>query len=198
MTWVVYTAVLVFTATGCGVVERGTRVPPAETPGTVDASPERPSENPSPVGNGGNKPVSVSAEEDAETAGEAASAEMSEVTRQLWGAHSEWEGTPYVLGGSGINGVDCSSFTQIVFRDFFGTELPRSTKEQIREGTGVRRNRVRPGDLVFFRTGRNTMHVGIAMEGGDFLHASVSSGVMISNLSQSYWASRYLGTRRVL
>jgi cell wall-associated NlpC family hydrolase len=113
-------------------------------------------------------------------------------------AHNDWKGTPYILGGSGIGGVDCSSFTQIVFSDYFGVELPRNTRQQINEGMSVRRNYMREGDLVFFKTGRNLLHVGIAMDGDRFLHASVSSGVMISNLSQRYWATKYLATRRIL
>lgn len=120
------------------------------------------------------------------------------VVNQLHSAHREWEGTPYRLGGTGINGIDCSAFTQIVYRDFFGEDLPRNTREQLQEGSGVRRASIRPGDLIFFRTSRNVLHVGIAMEDGNFLHASVSNGVMISNLSESYWAGRYIGTRRVL
>lgn len=113
-------------------------------------------------------------------------------------AHQEWQGTPYLLGGEGIGGVDCSSFIQIVFKEYFGKNIPRHTRDQLQEGTGVRRNFIRPGDLIFFRTGRGVLHVGIAMEEGDFLHASVSSGVMISNLSQRYWATRYLGARRLM
>jgi cell wall-associated NlpC family hydrolase len=113
-------------------------------------------------------------------------------------AHNDWKGTPYILGGSGIGGVDCSSFTQIVFSDYFGVELPRNTRQQINEGMSVRRNYMRAGDLVFFKTGRNLLHVGIVMDGDKFLHASVSSGVMISNLSQRYWATKYLATRRIL
>jgi cell wall-associated NlpC family hydrolase len=124
--------------------------------------------------------------------------DMNHVMQQLHGAHSEWEGTPYLLGGSGINGVDCSSFIQIVFKEFFSRDLPRHTRAQLQEGSGVRRGSILPGDLVFFRTNRGVLHVGIAMEQGDFLHASVSNGVMISNLSQNYWAGRYLGARRVL
>lgn len=120
------------------------------------------------------------------------------VVNQLWGAHSEWKGTPYVLGGNGMNGIDCSALTQIVFRDFFGEELPRNTRNQLQEGSGVRRDFIRPGDLIFFRTGRGVLHVGIAMEDGDFLHASTSSGVMISNLGERYWATRYIGARRIL
>lgn len=122
----------------------------------------------------------------------------SEIISQLRSAHSEWEGTPYVLGGSGIGGVDCSAFIQIVFRDHFGIDLPRHTSDQLKEGSAVRRNFIRPGDLIFFRTRRGVLHVGIAMHDGDFLHAGVSSGVTISNLSDNYWAARYLGTRRVM
>lgn len=128
----------------------------------------------------------------------AVSVERSSVTDQLHSAHSEWEGTPYVLGGSGMNGIDCSALTQNVLRDFFGVQIPRHTSEQLQAGTSVRRQAIRPGDLIFFRTGRNLLHVGIALEGGDFLHASVSQGVMISNLSERYWGGRYLGARRVL
>lgn len=112
-------------------------------------------------------------------------------------AHTDWRGTPYILGGSGIGGVDCSSFTQIVFDDYFGIKIPRNTRRQLREGSGVRRNHIRPGDLVFFKTGRNLLHVGIVMEGDRFLHASVSSGVVISRLSQRYWATKYLASRRI-
>lgn len=137
-------------------------------------------------GSGNNSPVAASV------------SDFNHVVQQLHGAHNEWEGTPYLLGGSGINGVDCSSFIQIVFKEFFSRDLPRNTRAQLQEGSGVRRNQIRPGDLIFFRTNRGVLHVGIAMEEGDFLHASVSNGVMISNLSQRYWAGRYLGSRRVL
>ena len=120
------------------------------------------------------------------------------VVSQLKEAHHEWQGTPYVLGGSGVGGIDCSAFTQVVFQNYFALNLPRNTRQQLQEGKSVRRNQIRPGDLIFFRTGRSLLHVGIAMEDGDFVHASVSSGVMISNINQRYWSSRYLSARRVL
>lgn len=122
----------------------------------------------------------------------------SSVLVLLHQAHQEWKGTPYVLGGSGINGVDCSSFMQHLFDEYFGLDLPRNTKQQLQEGISVRRRYIRPGDLIFFRTGRDLLHVGVAMDNGRFLHASVSSGVKISRLNQQYWASRYLTTRRLL
>ena len=122
----------------------------------------------------------------------------SAVTQELYAAYGEWAGTPYLLGGDNRSGIDCSAFTRRVFRDYFDLEIPRHTRDQLQTGRGVRRNAEQPGDLIFFRTSRDVLHVGIAVGGGDFLHASVSSGVMISNVREGYWAARYLGTRRVL
>lgn len=125
-------------------------------------------------------------------------AESGPVIQKLDRAHGEWAGTPYVLGGNSMNGIDCSAFTKVVFEDYFETIIPRHTSEQLQAGNGIRRNFIQPGDLVFFRTARGVLHVGIAMDGERFLHASVSSGVMISSLRERYWATRYIGTRRVL
>lgn len=113
-------------------------------------------------------------------------------------AYRDWKGTPYVLGGASSSGVDCSSFVRIVFDRYFGIGLPTNTRTQINAGSGIRRMALRTGDLVFFRTGRKTLHVGIITEGKDFLHASTSKGVMISNLNDYYWSSRYLAARRVI
>lgn len=166
-----FSLITAFFLISCGVAERGSR-PDTGRATSISESPELP------------MAANVS--------------KVDNVSEQLWGAHQEWEGTPYILGGNGINGVDCSSFTQIVYRDYFGEDLPRNTRSQLQEGSGVRRNSIRPGDLIFFRTARGVLHVGIAMEEGDFLHASTSSGVMISNLGERYWSARYLGARRIL
>ena len=121
----------------------------------------------------------------------------SEVLSQLRSANDEWKGAPYLLGGSSKSGIDCSAFTKTVLDEYFDTTIPRHTRDQLQSGNPVRRHAVRPGDLIFFRTDRGILHVGIAMEDGDFLHASYSSGVMISNVGDRYWAGRYLGARRV-
>lgn len=113
-------------------------------------------------------------------------------------AHKDWKGTPYVWGGKGYNGVDCSSFMQIVFEDYFGIILPRVTSDQIKVGSGIKKQDIKIGDMVFFRTGRNTLHVGVMINTSQFLHASTSSGVMISALQERYWNDAYLTTRRIL
>ncbi len=113
-------------------------------------------------------------------------------------AFKDWKGVPYVLGGTGYGGVDCSSFMQIVFEDYFEIELPRNTRQQMKVGKSVKKNKIRLGDMVFFKTGRDTYHVGVMVNNEQFMHASTSSGVMISGLQERYWANSYLTTRRIL
>jgi len=121
-----------------------------------------------------------------------------EIISSLDLAYKDWKGVPYVLGGTGYNGVDCSSFMQIVFADYFEMELPRNTREQMKEGKSVRKNRIKLGDMIFFKTGRDSYHVGVMINNEQFLHASTSSGVMISGIQERYWADAYLTTRRIL
>jgi len=108
------------------------------------------------------------------------------------------KGVPYLLGGNGYDGIDCSAFLQIVFADYFDIKLPRVTADQIKVGKSVKKNNIKIGDLVFFRTGKKTMHAGIMINDQQFMHASTSSGVMISALQERYWSDAYLTTRRVL
>jgi hypothetical protein len=57
---------------------------------------------------------------------------------------------------------------------------------------------LQPGDLVFFKTGRKTRHVGVYLSGDEFVHASSSSGVTISSLDTDYWQRTWWHARRVL
>lgn len=116
----------------------------------------------------------------------------------LYQQHRDWRGVPYRMGGLSRAGVDCSGFVYLAFRDAFGIELPRHTAVQVAAGQPVPRHALRPGDLVFFQTGRNSRHVGIFIEGQQFLHASTEKGVMISRLDDRYWAGRFWKAVRVL
>ena len=108
-------------------------------------------------------------------------------------------GIPYQQGGDTPNGFACSGFTRFVFAQH-GVSLPRLTWEQYREGRPVAAGDVRPGDLVFFTTiAPGASHVGVAVTRDEFVHAPSEHGVVrIERLSERYWASRYLGARRVV
>jgi cell wall-associated NlpC family hydrolase len=77
--------------------------------------------------------------------------------------------------------------------------MPREVREQYREGKNVDRARLEPGDLVFFSTTTpGASHVGIAVGGDQFVHAPSERGVVrVEALSAQYWASRFIGARRV-
>lgn len=118
---------------------------------------------------------------------------LSGVTRS---AH-HFLGTPYVFGGTSEHGIDCSGFTQRVFL-MNGIKLPRTADVQYGVGSPVGKGKEEAGDLVFFETYcPGPSHVGIYLGGGNFIHASSSRGVTVSNLSDSYFQSRYLGAKRV-
>lgn len=119
------------------------------------------------------------------------------VLNQLRAAEDIWTGTPYLFGGTSRHGIDCSAFVQRVFADDFGIALPRSTHAQVLEGRAVRRDELQPGDLVFFRLGRQ-QHVGIYLYDGQFLHASTSRGVTRDRLDAPYYARGFWTARRVL
>ncbi len=108
-------------------------------------------------------------------------------------------GVPYVWGGSSPSGFDCSGFTQYVFKQH-GISLPRTTTEQYQIGTYVSKSNLKVGDLVFLQnTYRNGIsHVGIYVGDGKMIHASSSKGVVISDLSSSYYVQHYYGARRIL
>ena len=112
---------------------------------------------------------------------------------------SRYLGVTYVYGGSSASGLDCSGFVSIVYREL-GVRLPRTSREQFLTGIPVKQADLESGDLVFFDTlGRGAVsHVGIYLGAGEFIHAASNPGkVITSRLEERYYATRYLGARRV-
>ena len=115
-------------------------------------------------------------------------------------AASRYLNIPYRLGGNGNGSIDCSSYTQLVFRQM-GISIPRIAAQQWRTGSAVSSRNLRAGDLVFFNTsGRGVSHVGIYMGNGTMANANSYYGrsMVEPMFSNSYWANRYVGARRVL
>ena len=106
-------------------------------------------------------------------------------------------GKPYVYGGSGPYSFDCSGFTSYVYRQL-GYYLNRTAAAQYSNGTYVSKENLQPGDLVMFGRGYIN-HVGIYIGNNQFIHAeNARTGVVITSLDASYYASTYAGARRIL
>lgn len=110
-------------------------------------------------------------------------------------------GVPYRRGGnSAEEGFDCSGFTRHIFEKSIGLVLPRRADEQASaEGlVAVKREELKPGDLVFFNTLRRTFsHVGIYVGEGKFIHSPrTGAQVRVEDMRAAYWTKRYTGARR--
>jgi cell wall-associated NlpC family hydrolase len=110
-------------------------------------------------------------------------------------------GVPYRRGGQSREaGFDCSGFTRHVFENTVGLILPRRAAEQANSPdlAPVAKTELKPGDLVFFNTMRNTFsHVGIYIGDNKFIHSPRSGGkVRVEDMREAYWQQRYDGARR--
>ena len=119
-----------------------------------------------------------------------------ESTNVLKKHYLKWQGTRYQAGGVSRSGVDCSGFTKVTFKEIFGRNLPRTASEQSLSGKKVTSGNLKAGDLVFFKRGHNTQHVGIYLENGKFMHASSTHGVSISSMNNQYWKEKFYKATR--
>ncbi len=171
---------------GCGIVKRGT-IPWEDV---ADTSAKTPSSN--------SEVEDKSAKESPATFVDTSEAPaIQEMQEFLQLAYNDWKGVPYVLGGNGYSGIDCSAFMQVVFEDYFSLQIPRTTRKQLSIGREVKKSEIQTGDMVFFKTGATTYHVGVMVNEREFLHASTTNGVKLSKLSHPYWRETYLTTKRI-
>lgn len=125
------------------------------------------------------------------------SADSAALRQQIADSAMSWVGVGYSYGGSSRSGTDCSGFTMAVFSEF-GYTLTHGASDQYSASRSVTSAQRDVGDLVFFNWGNGIEHVGIYLGGGTFVHASTSSGVIISSLFESYYANGYIGAARIL
>ncbi len=113
-----------------------------------------------------------------------------------------YKGTPYRYGGTSRSGMDCSGLLLNAYKSI-NFSIPRSSMDQSKVGEKVGIGALKPGDWVFFATGKKrkkVTHVGLvtSVHKGEvrFIHASSSRGVVESNLSSDYYKKRFVRARR--
>ncbi|MDX6488632.1 MAG: peptidoglycan DL-endopeptidase CwlO, partial [Gaiellaceae bacterium] len=103
-------------------------------------------------------------------------------------------GVAYVWGGASPSGFDCSGLVMYVFAQL-GISLPHYAAAQYGFGTPVPADQLQPGDLVFFD---GLGHVGIYIGGGQMIHAPHTGDVVKVSSLTGWYASTYVGARRIL
>ncbi len=115
-----------------------------------------------------------------------------------------FSGVKYKYGGTSRKGMDCSGLLYVSFSEH-EVELPRVSHEMAGEGKRIRLEKVRKGDLLFFKTsrrGKRINHVGlvVSIEDDDikFIHSTSSRGVIVSSLREGFWNLSFVKATRVL
>ena len=120
-----------------------------------------------------------------------------EIKDALMEFYNEWKHVKYKFGGNSKKGIDCSAFTQRIFKEKFNLRIPRNTRTQVKTGEGIKKSQLQLGDLVFFKTGKHDRHVGVYMGDGKFMHASIK-GVKFTKLDKPFYQRTYWTSRRIL
>lgn len=111
---------------------------------------------------------------------------------------NDWLGVPYLYGGNDRDGIDCSAFVGVVYRQIYGINLHRTSNDMLRDVDLIGRSELREGDIVFFTNSKGKVsHVGIYLKDDLFAHSSTSNGVSVSNLEDSYWQKHFYKGGRV-
>lgn len=123
-----------------------------------------------------------------------------DATQRLLSEAKMWLGTPYRYGGNDRGGVDCSGLVVQVYQRALGIKLPRVSREQADAVEAQSRERLLPGDLVFFATGRDPQrisHVGIFLGDGKMIHSSTKNGVVVADILSGYFDEHFRKAGRV-
>ncbi|MCL1812550.1 MAG: NlpC/P60 family protein [Treponema sp.] len=115
----------------------------------------------------------------------------------------EYLGVPYKYAGVDPDGFDCSGFVYFIFREAAGMDVSRSTTGIWNSGKKIALSQVRSGDVLVFTTVRaGASHTGIVLENNSqgviFIHAASQgskTGIIISNMNESYYKTRFMGAR---
>ncbi len=111
----------------------------------------------------------------------------------------EWMGVPYKYGGNDKNGIDCSGFTGLLYREVYNKNVSGPTSTLIDLTNIIDEKELKEGDMVFFHIEKKgkVSHVGVYLQNNKFVHATTKKGVMINDLNENYYKQHYFKSGRL-
>lgn len=111
----------------------------------------------------------------------------------------DWLGTRYKYAGNTKKGIDCSGFVCEMYRNTYCIHLSGGSKDLWPSVKPIEKNELQEGDILFFKIRRGQIsHVGVYLGNNKFAHASVQSGVIISDLNEAYYKKYFFKGGRIL
>lgn len=101
-----------------------------------------------------------------------------------------WLGTGYQYAGETNEGIDCSGFTSVLYKEAYNIELTGGSYDIIKQTDYLfkNKNELKEGDLLFFKIHKKRVsHVGVYLGNNKFAHSSTRAGVIISDLNEPYY-----------
>lgn len=110
----------------------------------------------------------------------------------------DWIGTRYKYSGSSKKGIDCSGFVNEMYRNVYCISLPGSSSEIWTKVNPIEKADLKEGDILFFKIKKGRIsHVAIFLGNNKFAHASVKTGVIISDLDEAYYKKYFYKGGRI-
>jgi lipoprotein Spr len=111
----------------------------------------------------------------------------------------DWLGTRYKYSGNSKKGIDCSGFVSEVYKNTYCIDLNGSSGSIYTQVKPVDKCELQEGDILFFKIRKNQIsHVGVYLGNNKFAHASVHSGVIVSDLDEQYYKKYFYKGGRLL
>lgn len=110
----------------------------------------------------------------------------------------DWVGTKYKYSGRTKKGIDCSGFVSTMYKNTYCIDLMGGSKDLWPIVKPVEKNDLIEGDILFFKIKKGQIsHVGVYLGNNKFAHASVHSGVIISDLNEDYYKKYFFKGGRI-
>ena len=119
-------------------------------------------------------------------------------TLPLYSFIDQWYGAAYKYGGKSMQGVDCSGFASILYKEIYNKEISGSSENIFDKCNSLQKDELKEGDFVFFKIDHDKIsHVGVYLQNNKFVHATTKAGVIISDLNEDYYKKYYFSGGRL-